>query len=58
LLEGQPLTPVTLADAASAVVDAAGPITDLRATEWYRRQVLPAIAAAAWVAAVGTRSRA
>jgi CO/xanthine dehydrogenase FAD-binding subunit len=58
LLEGRPATPEIQAEAAAGVVDAARPVTDLRATEWYRRQVLPTIAAAALVAAVGTRSRA
>jgi len=58
VLVGRVPTPAVVADAAGAVVDAARPISDVRAEATYRRDVLPALAATAVDAALeSVRSR-
>lgn len=52
-LEGQLLTADSAKAAAALVVEEIDPITDVRASDWYRRKVAPVAAARAILAAAG-----
>ncbi|MCD8352251.1 MAG: xanthine dehydrogenase family protein subunit M [Planctomycetaceae bacterium] len=52
-LEGKPVTAESARTAAALVVDEIAPITDIRASDWYRRKVAPVVAARAILAAAG-----
>lgn len=52
-LEGQPVTADSARTAAALVVEEIDPITDIRASDWYRRKVAPVAAARAILAAAG-----
>lgn len=52
-LEGQPVTADSARMAAALVAEEISPITDIRASDWYRRKVAPVVAAWAILAAAG-----
>ena len=43
VIEGQPLNEATIAAAAETASNEISPITDLRASEWYRRHLVHAL---------------
>lgn len=52
-LSGQPVTAEAVAKAAALVVGEISPITDIRASDWYRREVAPVMVSRAVLAAAG-----